>query len=210
MIRDAGPLDEAGFRNLAKLCERIAAGKEPGLARAHGARREGTTIKELAEDWTTGKLAREYPDHVRVKKSTSDDVRMLKWLGDVRMPDRSKFGDRAVATVSLDDSDHVMSALPKTTQSSASRRQYAQALRKLLVYAVYPLRILPVLPIPKGWLPKGRSEKGKAWIYPSDDLALMKHGDIPVARRLLFGLLVREGMRVSEALAITWPDLDLE
>jgi hypothetical protein len=38
----------------------------------------------------------------------------------------------------------------------------------------------------------------------------MGHRDIPVVRRLLFGLMVREGLRLSEALNLTWADLDLE
>ncbi|MGA7123876.1 MAG: hypothetical protein WBY94_27485 [Polyangiaceae bacterium] len=67
-----------------------------------------------------------------------------------------------------------MAALPRSSQTPATRRHYAQALRKLLVYAVYPLSVLPALPIPKGWLPKGSSGKAKSWVYPSEDLALMK------------------------------------
>jgi hypothetical protein len=33
---------------------------------------------------------------------------------------------------------------------------------------------------------------------------------VPLARRVFFGLLAREGMRVSEALGLTWTDLDLD
>ena len=38
----------------------------------------------------------------------------------------------------------------------------------------------------------------------------MRRTDIPLVRRLLFGLLAREGMRLSEALQLTWANLDLE
>lgn len=208
-IRDAGSLDEDGMRKLARLVERIATGKEPGLAQRHTARREGLTVKDLADLWTSGDLAKQYPDHVRAKRSSDADARMLAWLSKVRIPDGSTFGSRAVADVTLDDCDHVMAALPKTAESPASRRQYAQALRKLLVYAVYPLRLREALPIPKGWLPKAKSDKAKAWIYPSEDLALMQCREVPIVRRLFYGLLVREGLRVNEALALTWPDVDL-
>jgi integrase len=210
IISEAGGLDEQGMRKLVSLVERIATGKEPGLANGRAARREGITVKDFADLWTTGELAKQYPDHIRIKKTSNDDARVLKWLGKVRMPDGSTFGARAVAKVTLDDCDHVMGALPKTAETPSTRRQYAQALRKLLVYAVYPLRLLPALPIPKGWLPKGGNEKAKQWVYPSEDLALMQCGDIPLARRVFYGLLVREGLRVSEALALTWPDLDLK
>ena len=209
-IRDGATLDAEGFSKLQKLVGRIVAGKEPGLGGAPRARREGLTVSELATLWTSGDLARDYPDHVRAKKTSAGDERLLGWLSKVRMPDGATFGDRAVATITLDDCDHVMGALPKTAETSSTRRQYAQSLRKLLVYAVYPLRLLPALPIPKGWLPKTRSDQAKQWIYPSEDLALMRHRDVPLARRLLYGVLAREGVRVSEALALTWADLDLE
>ena len=210
VIRDAGAADEEEFRKIARVVERVVTGKEPGLAQRHTARREGITVAELAKLWTTGDLTKQYPDHVKAKKTSADDARLLGWLGRVRMTDGTTFADRTVATVTLDDCDHVMSALPKTAETPASRRQYAQALRKLLVYAVYPLRLLPALPIPKGWLPKANGGKAKQWIYPTEELALMQCKEVPVARRLFYGLLVREGLRVGEALALTWADVDLE
>jgi len=209
-IQEGAKLDADGFRQLQKLVGRIIAGKEPGLAGAPRAPRGGLTVAELAKDWTTGKLAELYPDHVRVKKTSNGDARIFEWLNKVRMSDGSAFGDRVVAEVTLDDCDHVMSALPDTLEASASRRHYGQALRKLLVYAVYPLRLLPAVPIPKGWLPKIRNDKAKGWIYPSEDAALMAYQEMPIARRLFYGLLVREGLRVNEALELGWPDLDLD
>ena len=209
IVKKAGAVDDEEFKTLAEVVERVASGKDPALARTLGARREGTTVRGARAPWTTGKLAERFPDHVRVKKTSGDDRRILEWLSKVRMPDGTTFGDRVVASISLDDLDHVMGALPKTAESPASRRHYAQSLRKLLVYAVYPLRLLPTLPIPKGWLPKNRSDKAKAWVYPSEDLALMRCTKVPIARRVFYGFLVREGMRVSEALALTWTDLDL-
>jgi integrase len=49
-----------------------------------------------------------------------------------------------------------------------------------------------------------------AYLYPAEDAALMASGAVPLARRLLWGFLIREGCRVSEALALRWSDLDLE
>jgi integrase len=210
VIRDAGAADEEEFRKIARVVERVVTGKEPGLAQRHTARRDGITVAELAKLWTTGELAEQYPDHVRVKRTSDDDARIFARLGKMRMLDGLTFGERAVADVTLDDCDHVMRALPKTVAAPATRRHHAQALRKLLVYAVYPLRVLPAVPIPKGWHPKGGSDKAKAWLYPAEDLAVTQCREVPLIRRLLYGLLVREGLRVSEALALTWPDLDLK
>jgi len=209
-IVEGATADAAGFEDLRKVVRSIVVGKEPGLSGPARVRREGITVAELANDWTSGKLAEQWPDHVRVKRTSKEDARLLGWLGKVRMPDGGTFGDRPVASVTLDDCDHVMAALPRSTQTSATRRHYAQALRKLLVYAVYPLRVLPALPIPKGWLPKGSTSKARSWVYPKEDVALMRCAKVPLARRLLYGFLAREGLRPREALALTWSDLDLK
>ncbi len=211
VVRKAGAIVDAGeMRKLERLVERIATGKEPGLARGLGLRREGVTVSALARMWTSGELAQLHPDHVKTKRTADDDARIFEWLNKVRLPDGTTFGEKLVAEVTLDDCDHVMTALPKTAEAPASRRQYAQALRKLLVYAVYPLRLRESIPIPKGWLPKPKNDKAKAWIYPAEDLALMRCRKVPLPRRVFYGVLAREGMRVSEALALTWADLDLE
>jgi integrase len=209
-VRDAGRADERGFRDVERIVARMISGKEPGFARRHGGRREGLTMTELSRLWTSGDLHAEFPDHVKLKKTSGDDERQLGWFNKVRLPDGTLFGNRVVATVTLDDCDHVMTSLPKTCATSASRRAYAQSLRKVLAYAVYPLRLLPTLPIPTAWLPKIHVEKARPWIYPSEDLAVMQQTEIPLVRRLLFGLLAREGMRLSEALQLTWSSLDLD
>ena len=117
-LRQAGKLDEDGMRRLARLVERIATGKELG-SRGHSARREGLTVKELAHLWTSGALAAEYPDHVRIKKpkQVANDARVFARFNNVRMPDGSTFGDRVVAAVTLDDCDHVMCSLPKKARN---------------------------------------------------------------------------------------------
>jgi integrase len=212
VIRDACAADAEELRKISRVVERVVSGKGPGLSRLLGVRREGTTIEELAGLWTTEKLAETYPDHVRIKKpkQISNDKRIFAWLGKVRMPDGSTFGARALADVTLDDCDHAMTALPKAAETTSTRRHYAQAIRKLLVYAVYPLRLREAVPIPKGWLPSGASGKAKSWVYPAEDLALMQCREVPLARRVFFGMLDREGFRVSEALGLTWSDLDLD
>jgi integrase len=210
MIRKAGPLNDEGFGKLCKVVERIASGKEPGLAREFGGKREGLTVEQLADQWTSGALAKQYPDHVKVKKNPNDDANMLRWLGKIRLPDGETFGERPVATITLDDCDHVMTALPKTAASSSSRRQYAQAVRRLLQLAVYPLRLIPSHPLPRGWLPRVGKPRAKGWLYPSEDYALMRYKEAPLVRRLFFGVLAREGLRVSEALRLVWADVDLE
>jgi integrase len=48
-----------------------------------------------------------------------------------------------------------------------------------------------------------------AYLYPSEDARLMACTEVPIEYRMLWGFLTREGMRVGEALTLSWRDLDL-
>ena len=65
-----------------------------------------------------------------------------------------------------------MASLPKDL-ASATRRRYAQILARLLHLAVYPLKLIPVSPLPRGFLPKVKRTKATAWLYPSEDAQLL-------------------------------------
>ena len=105
-----------------------------------------------------------------------------------------------------------MAALdPKTVRTAATRRHYAQTMHRLLALAVYPAHLIERNPLPKGFLPKvSGNTKAKTFIYPDEDARLMAKTEIPLPRRLLFGVLAREGMREAEALALRFRDLDLK
>lgn len=75
--------------------------------------------------------------------------------------------------------------------------------------AVFPCRLIAVSPLPKGFLPKLRRSKAKSALWPDEEAKLLGCEDVPLPSRVLYGFLVREGMRSSEALRMTWSDLDL-
>lgn len=79
---------------------------------------------------------------------------------------------------------------------------------RVLTMAVFPCRIRS--PIPKRFLPKAQSNKAKQWLYPSEEADSLACSAVPFERRILYGFLTREAMRISEALALRWGDLDLE
>ena len=93
---------------------------------------------------------------------------------------------------------------------SATRRQSARILGKRFHLAVYPLKLITASPLPRGFLPKVKRTKATAWLYPPEDAQLLACPDVPLARRVLYGFLVREGLRCGEALALRWSDVDTE
>ncbi|MDI3291724.1 tyrosine-type recombinase/integrase [Polyangium sp. 15x6] len=75
--------------------------------------------------------------------------------------------------------------------------------------AVFPLRLIPQNPLPPGFLPKIPPGKAKGWLYPDEDATLLASPAVPLASRVLYGFLHREGPRVSEATRLRWADVDL-
>lgn len=161
------------------------------------------TFRGVADAWTSGELHKRWPDHVPIKRSVADDKGRLATLYDL-------IGDVPIAAFTLDDADRAMAALPKRVKTSATRRQYAQLISKVLGLAVYPLRAIAASPLPRGWLPSAKCTKAFSYLYPAEDAVLLASPSVPFADRVLYGFLAREGLRVSEALALSWQDFDLE
>lgn len=120
-----------------------------------------TTFKELADEWTSGRLSRKYPDHVPHKKSHSDDASRLKRLF-------SSIGSIRLDQFTLEDAEVAMATLTEEF-SPSTRRQYAQLIQRLLSLAVYPCKLIPSSPIPKGFKPKSNDKTAKAFLYPKED-----------------------------------------
>ena len=99
----------------------------------------------------------------------------------------------------------------RKTLSAGTRRHIALALNRLMQLAVYPLKIRESNPIPRqGFLPHKPAAKALAFLYPSEDAALMACATVPIERRVLWGFQTREGCRLSEAAALQWRDFDFE
>jgi integrase len=102
-----------------------------------------------------------------------------------------------------------MAALPDGL-ASATRRHYAQLISKVLRIAEYPCRLIERSPLPRGFLPKIGARPALSYLYPAEDERLMACSEVPLGRRVLYGMLAREGLRMGEALALGWHHLDLE
>lgn len=169
----------------------------------------GTTVDEIARRWFNGELSDQYGDeYVKRKKTATDDrLRYERYVapvaGDTRMTDLqgevvASLADRIVARVT--------ELSPKA--SAATRRQVLQVYNRLLNIAVFPLRLLPRNDLPKGYLPSPKSKKAFSYIYPDEEAKLLACLAVPLHHRLFFGILDREGMRVSELRDLKWQNVD--
>ncbi len=159
------------------------------------------TFEQFALRWTSGQLHLDHPDHVAAKQSEGDENILKNRI-------RPIVGPVPLVAFTLEDADRVMRELPRDL-SPAYRRAVAQVVHRVLSLAVYPARIIKANPLPKGWLPKIGRAKAKSFLYPKEEAALLANKAIDIRYRMLIGVLCREGMRKSEARALTWDDLDL-
>jgi integrase len=93
--------------------------------------------------------------------------------------------------------------------SRSTRRHYAALLNRVLNLAELAGHI-ERNPLPRGYLPKPSPRKRFPILYPAEDRALLACSSVPLAYRVLWGFLHREGMRRGEAVTLAWQDLDLE
>jgi hypothetical protein len=65
-----------------------------------------TTIQQFGEAWTSGKLAKQHPDHIKSKRSADQDERNL------RLYIYPQIGDMPVSAVRMEHLQTVMTSLP--------------------------------------------------------------------------------------------------
>lgn len=122
---------------------------------------------------------------------------------------RAHFFHREIATIRRADAKRFRDQLKRASISPKTQREVLLNVRAVFADALDE-ELIAANPFDGLKLPSGKSSKAFGWLYPDEDAALMACDDVPLAARLLYGFLVREGMRKDEALTLAWDDVDLE
>jgi len=179
-------------------------------------KRPTLTFQELGEKWTDESLHKDFPDYVKTKRSKDLDKGRLEVL-------YKTIGSVPLNEFKLEDAERAMAALDPEL-SSATRRQYAQLISKVLRLAVYPCKVIERSPLPLGFLPAVHGARVTAYLYPDEDRAVLGWSEqrargeknqesrpsVPLAYRVVYGFLAREGLRLCEALGLRWKDVDVK
>lgn len=162
---------------------------------------EEPTFKEVGEMWTSGKLHERFPDRVEKKATSDNDAQRLEkyvypHVGHVRM---KRFADT--------HAELVLEHIPKTL-APKTRKQIAQVLQRVIHLAINPLKALKHSPLPDFWMPQPKVKYVKQFLYPAEEAELLACADVPLKYRFFYGFLAREGMRLGEATALKWSNID--
>ncbi len=174
------------------------------LPPAKGAQR----FRDVAKAWTSGALAKRFPDYVKTKRTAKGDAYTFDVVNEADAGGGVKFGDLFLAEIRIEHVDAVMATLPANLQP-ATRRQYVQAIRKLLSYGVHPLRQIDRNPIVREHMPKARRSLAKGQLRPAEEARLCGATKAPILDRMVLAFCHREGPRLSEAVGLEWSDVDL-
>lgn len=217
MVELAGAMASAGLdpaRVVDPLLARLAGADDPEAARVEayvrtrvlpGRRRPveaAPTVQQFGEWWTSGELARRYPEQVRARRSARKDA------GDLALHVYPRIGDVLVSAVTVEHLEAVLRGLPEKMARSTKAKVLSKV-HRLLDLAVYPARYLPANPMPAGLKPRF-NRPAFVYLYPAEEAALLGCRAVDVRRRLAYGLAARAGMRIGEVVGLRWGAVDLE
>lgn len=193
LTEGAAAKTDAAFAGVERAVEELVG---EGAARS----REPKTFRDVAELWVSGELHRRYPDRVGVAGGNHERARVEFLCRSV--------GEVPLRRFTVETAERALSTVPRDLMAS-TRRHYAQILGRVLRLAVFPLRVIEHSPLPDSWMPKAGPRRAFTFLYPAEDAQLLQCIHISLSRRLLYGFLAREGLRISEALGLTWDAIDL-
>lgn len=162
-----------------------------------------TTWGQLARAWANQELAKLYPNagYAKGTGETTDKPRVEFFC---------KYIEHApLATFNDDDYWRAMRPARQHTETDSTFRAYSQVLRRVLKIAVelqiiakWPLGATCKLPI----VAKGSGPEFP-FLYPDEYVRLMRCPEVAIKYRVLYGFIVREGLRIMEAVRIRWEHL---
>ena len=188
---------EKGFSAIEERCRQICAQGPIDKSRPK-------TFQDVADLWMNGTLHRRYPD---LRGSRIED-KYLEKVRSICTAIHPLIGDALLSSITKEQCLEVK-AKATAGHGQSSRSVYAIVIRKVLSFAEDPLELIPRSPVPKDFVPHKGKPPGFSFLYPEEDRALLEHADIPLLERLLYGFLVRTGLRKSAALGLTGGNVDL-
>jgi integrase len=162
------------------------------------------TWGQLARAWCSQELAKLYPNagYAKTSGESTDEPRvefLCKYIASAPL-----------ATFNDDDYWRAMRPARERCKTDSTFKAYAQVCRRVLKIAV-ELRIIPAWPLSAVCklpiIPKGAGPVFP-FLYPEEYARLVRCPEIAIEWRVLWGFIIREGLRLGEAFRIRWEHLE--
>ncbi len=197
------------------VVEGLLAGKESRAPVVRTAKLPCPTFKEVGRKWTSNELAAEFKHKVKRIDQQDNATRLERHVYPVVYEPLIisedtcfvgfKIGDIPMDGFNIDHADFVMARV-----SDGLMANVAAAVRRVCNLAVYPAKAIKVSPLPRGWAPKAKDPREKSYLFPREELRLLNCIEVPLARRILYGFMNREGPRKENCATLRWDNLTLE
>lgn len=160
------------------------------------------TVRDIGDMWLSGVLHQRFPKGVKYQsRETAENTRAR-----IVQHIYPHVGDLAVRNFTQKHFDLVMAKLP---EKIVCRDKIARFMLVMLDNAKR-LKLISANPIDPDTVPPARDPDAIAftYLYPDEDAQLVACVDLPLERRLFYGLITRNGFRSSELGDLRWHQVD--
>lgn len=187
LVKSAATGDAAKLAAIGRAVDGFCEGKIP-KAKPKSEASAVVTFESFSMQWVKGELTALYPDEIERKRSAYQDLcNLWRYVFPV-------VGPKALTDVTLDDYQQVMreadARATKKRLPPSTRRQIAQAMRRVLQLAHYPARLIPANPIPENALPKKKAGPAQQFVYPDEDAIALRDTRADLGHRLLIACFI--------------------
>lgn len=162
------------------------------------------TFAQVVDEWCSGRLHQRDPERVKFQKPRS--LKITRATLATFLP---VLGVLPIAEITDEQLAKAKARIPQGLDPD-SRRVYLSRLRSVFRLAVKPLRLISAVPQEIEDVPSPKKQ-GLFWfLYPDEERLLIGCTKIPLAYRVLYGWLSRNGGRITETSLLDYAHLDLE
>lgn len=203
--KEAALASPDNVREIALLAKEFSSGKEqevePIVSGLESAGHD-VTFGEVAELWTSGDLSRRFRQ-VRDIDQSSNRARLRDYILDIR------HGGKKLKNVPIREfkRTHADEVLRQPGLENTMVAPVAQIVSRVLNLAVNPLALIPVSPLPRGWVPKAEEIQKSAFLFPSEVAQLLCCREVPLVRRVFYAFALNEGTRRGRLVPLEWAKL---
>jgi integrase len=194
--------DDRKFRGVETVVDKVC--REAGAVAAPVAN-QAPTFWWVVDEWTSGRLHLDYQDDDNLKPKKARGHAITRAALEQFRP---VLGTVPMADITNEQIQEAKKCI-RAGLDPDTRRLYLIWLRMVFKLSVSPLGLIEVVPKEIRKVPKGKKRNLFWFLYPEEEATLIGCAKIPLAYRVLYAWLIRNGGRITETSLLDYAHLDL-